>query len=279
MTGSATRRWMAAMAGAVVLIALGFSPSARAAGWLAPADVSTPQSSGSSSCGFLAGQPGVAAVDVAVNDRGDAVAVWTRRDGTTRTVQAAVRAAGGTFGAPQTIGIALPCYFLGILGSAPKVGIDAEGNAVAVWAKPLAATNVIQGAVRLAGAAFGPSADLSDPSRSANTDPDVAVSANGAAVAVWTWNDGAHTVIQSAARPRGGSFPRGQRRDAFEQRAERDGGPRRHQRPRGRRRRLDAIQWNQRHRAGTSATRGRGLRSGGRSLVDGRLRRDAGRRG
>src|SRR6476661_8167659 len=108
MTGSATRRWMAAMAGAVVLIALGFSPSARAAGWLAPADVSTPQSSGSSSCGFLAGQPGVAAVDVAVNDRGDAVAVWTRRDGTTQTVQAAVRAAGGTFGAPQTIGITLP---------------------------------------------------------------------------------------------------------------------------------------------------------------------------
>jgi PKD repeat protein len=207
MSNSATRRWIATLGGSILLGLCG-SPSADAASWLTPRDVSDPQAPGAGvACGLFAGQPAIAAVDVAVNARGDAVAVWTQKQGTTQTVQAAVRPPGGNFSAPQAIGVTLPCFFLGILGPSPKVGIDAQGNAIAVWAKPLAASNVIQAAVRPAGGTFGPANDISDPSRTANTDPDIAMSATGSAVAVWSWNDGSKTVIQVATRPAGGSFP------------------------------------------------------------------------
>jgi hypothetical protein len=33
------------------------------------------------------------------------------------------------------------------------------------------------------------------------------MSANGTAVAVWTWNNGTHTIVQDAVRPPGGAFP------------------------------------------------------------------------
>ncbi len=183
----------------------GCASQARAAAWLSPVDVSLPQPS--SGCGLLSSQPGAASVEVAVDGRGDTIAVWTERDGAAQAVRVAVRLPGRSFGPPQTLGTTLPCYFLGILGAAPKVAAGANGDAVVVWAHPLASTTVIQASLRTGGDAFGDAVDLSDASRTAGSDPDVAIGADGTAMAVWRWDDGAHTVIQAATRAPGGAFP------------------------------------------------------------------------
>lgn len=191
----------------VIAVTGAWSADAQAAGWLSPVGVSAPQTSGPASCGFLSGQPGIASVDVAVTPAGETVATWTRANGGTQEVQAAVRPPGGAFGPAQTLGTTQPCYFIGILGAQPKVAVDPKGNAVVVWAHPLATTSVIQAAVRPAGGSFGPPADLSDASRNAQSDPDVTISADGTIVAVWTWNNGSKNVIQTSTRAPGGAFP------------------------------------------------------------------------
>lgn len=69
---------------------------------------------------------------LAVNTKGDAVAVWLSRhdlwgSGTFDDAQGAVRPAGATWQAPVTLSPA------GAKADEPQVGIDASGDAVAVW--------------------------------------------------------------------------------------------------------------------------------------------------
>jgi len=209
--GTAARRlvlWMAATLAALVTSGA-LAAHAQAAGWLAPVDVSAKVSGGQMDCGLysLSAQPGVAGVDVAVAPSGETVVVWTRANGANQLVQAAIRPPGGSFGSPQTLGTTSPCYFFGLLGSQPKVAVSPRGEAVVVWGHPLTSSLAIQAAVRPPGASFGPAITLSDASRTAQNDPDVAISDNGTIVAVWTWNNGTRNVIQAATRPPGGSFP------------------------------------------------------------------------
>jgi hypothetical protein len=90
--------------------------AARPAGgvWQAPVNLSA--------AGQNAGNP-----QVAVDARGDAVAVWTSSNGTNDIVQAAVRPAGGAWQAPADLSPA------GQDARSPRVAMDARGNAVAVW--------------------------------------------------------------------------------------------------------------------------------------------------
>jgi hypothetical protein len=73
----------------------------------------------------------VGTIVVAVSPGGDAIAVWVRLaftdSGRLDVVQASVRPAGGRFGAARDI--SQP----GVLGGSPQVGMDARGNAVAIW--------------------------------------------------------------------------------------------------------------------------------------------------
>jgi len=201
---TARRRALLASALALALSA-GFSAHAHAATWLEPMNVSGAHTS--AGCSFLEPQPGVASVQVAVDGRGDTIVVWTQRVGTEQHVRAAIRPAGGTFGPAQMLGETFPCYLLSFIGAAPALAAGANGDAVVVWAHPLAATTVIQASVRRAGGAFGPAVTLSDGGRTAGRDPDVAIAADGSATAVWSWHDGANTVIQAARRAPGGAFP------------------------------------------------------------------------
>ena len=82
--------------------------------WLAPQDLSA--------AGQHAYDP-----QVAVDGRGNAIAVWQRFDGTNTIVQAAVRAARASFGAPQDLSTA------GQTAYDPQVAVDGRGNAIAVW--------------------------------------------------------------------------------------------------------------------------------------------------
>jgi hypothetical protein len=188
-----------------LILAAALACEARAAAWLPAVDVSAPERG--VGCGLLCVQPGNGGVDVATDPQGNTIATWTHRSGTSQIVQAAVRPPGGSFGSPQDLGTVEPESVLGILAPTPDVAVDAHGNAVVVWGHPLAAGHVIQAAVRPAGGRFGAPIDLSDGSRDAVADPRVGISADGTATAVWTWNNGTHTVIQAATRPPGGAFP------------------------------------------------------------------------
>lgn len=197
---------------ALLAVALAFGlvavPGARAAAVLPAVDVSLPATApGGASCGFLTGQPGVAGVDVATNARGDTIAAWTRHNATNvQEVQAAFRPAGGSFGAPEVIGTTDQCYFLGFIGPQADAAIDGAGNAVVVWPAVDPTNETVMEASRPAGGSFTAAQALSDASQPAGTDPHVAMSDTGTAVAVWSHSNGAHTLIQASVKPPGGTF-------------------------------------------------------------------------
>ena len=154
-----------------------------------------------SSAGEDASQP-----KIDLDGNGDAVAVWTRFDGTHARVEAAVRLAGGSFGAPQLVSPA------GQSADQPDVSVDSSGKAVAVWISYDAGTTGtgrIQAAVRPAGGSFGAALAISDAGAVTDT-PQVesgpALDSN--AVAIWSRFDGSHLRVQSSRRRDVTGFPR-----------------------------------------------------------------------
>ena len=135
---------------------------------------------------------------VTFGERDEAVAVWSRFDGSNDRVQAAVRAPGGSFGAAETVSPA------GVDAFEPRVAAGA--SAVVVWTRPDDTNLRAQAAFRSAGSGFGPAQDLSDPGRDA-FEPQVALDERGDALVAWTRNETAGLPrIQFSHRPRAGSF-------------------------------------------------------------------------
>jgi hypothetical protein len=64
---------------------------------------------------------------VAIDQTGDAVAIWIRSSSGHDRVQAATRPPGGSFGAPESLS------YWNLDASQPRVAIDQSGNAVAIW--------------------------------------------------------------------------------------------------------------------------------------------------
>jgi len=176
-----------ALAAAVCALA-GFAaaPADAAPRWLAPIDLSA--------AGRDAEDP-----QVAVDPAGDAVAVWTRFDGAHTIVQAAVRQAGGSWVPSGSLSVA------GRDAEEPEVGMDAAGNAIAVWRRHDGSKYIVQSATRPAGGGWQAPVDLSAAGETAK-EPALAMNAAGDAVAVWTRFDGLDFVVQAAARPAGGGW-------------------------------------------------------------------------
>src|SRR5205085_978009 len=86
--------------------------------------------------------------EVAVDGQDNAIAVWRRFDGTNFIVQAAARAAGGSFGAPQDLSAA------GQKAGFPEVAVDGQGNAIAVWSRFDGTNFIVLPAVRAAAGSF-----------------------------------------------------------------------------------------------------------------------------
>jgi hypothetical protein len=137
--------------------------------------------------------------NVAVDRAGNAVAVWARSDGQRSRIQVSVRAAGGAFGSPQTLSAS------GAHAFEPRVAMAPGGTAVVVWYRAEGIYNRIQAAVRPPGGAFGPVQTLSGAGQGA-FDPQVAMDANGGAVAVWRRSDGVRFRIETATAPPAGPF-------------------------------------------------------------------------
>lgn len=144
--------------------------------------------------------------DIDVDPSGNAVAVWTRSDGTHLRVEAAGRPAGGSFGSVQVVSAA------GQNTDQPRVSVDDAGKAVAVWIRydvGSSGNGVIQSAVRPAGGSFGSAQTISDQGQ-ITIDPQVdsgpATDAN--AVLIWSRSDGSALRVQSARRRDVTGFPR-----------------------------------------------------------------------
>jgi PKD domain len=145
---------------------------------------------------------------VAVDARGDSVAVWQRTDAmtaNTNDVQAAVRQAGGNWQAtPTTLA---SCFFF---PTTPEIAVDPSGDAVAVWECASSSTGdrVIEAAT-----ATGPALQWSKPVQLSNSfdinveDPQVAIDASGDATVIWvTLGSGATSFVQVVQRPAGGAW-------------------------------------------------------------------------
>lgn len=131
---------------------------------------------------------------VAVGPDGSATAVWLRWTAmNVNVVQAAVHAPGaGSF------------TLLGDLSSptgrvtSTQIVVAADGTATAVW-DTIAPSRVIEAAVRPPGpTSFSSSGALSAVSTAGADQVQVAVAPDGAATAVWAFNDGVDTLVQSA---------------------------------------------------------------------------------
>jgi hypothetical protein len=133
---------------------------------------------------------------VAANASGDAVAVWSQHDGTAQRIYARRHTAGVGWGSVERIDA-------GTLGAGvAQVAIDDSGNAMAVWQQDgLDTTRRIYANRYTAGTGWG-SPQLIGSSAEVNEDyAQVAISANGDAIAVWQQVD-RMTGLQSIAANR-----------------------------------------------------------------------------
>jgi hypothetical protein len=136
---------------------------------------------------------------LAADERGDAILAWIRNNGSDDIVQASFRAAGGQFGAPVNLSAE------GGNALAPKVAIDAAGDATVVWERNNGAEEVVEEATRPAATRhFTAPAPLSS-STGNPVEPAVAMNAEGDTAVTWV-HIGAGKQIQLAARPAGGTF-------------------------------------------------------------------------
>jgi hypothetical protein len=136
---------------------------------------------------------------IALDDAGDAVAVWAQRPAATFEVRAEVRPARlGYWGVADLLS-------RGEVGGGPSLAVTGSGEALAVWIEngvvEAAAANVADGT-------WSQPLRLSSASGEAGGDPVVAVNRRGDAVVLWQWRDRPRdpSVVQAAFRPAGGSW-------------------------------------------------------------------------
>ncbi len=116
---------------------------------------------------------------VAVDPNGNAVAVWSQSDGTRSDIWANRFTPSGGWGAAELIEENTSNT------AQPQVAVDPNGNAVVVWAQEDGPVNIWANRFTPAGG-WGAPELIEDNAASALFDPQVAVDADGNAVAVWT---------------------------------------------------------------------------------------------
>ena len=140
--------------------------------WSAPAQIARP---GFQSVGY---RP-----DVAVAANGDAVATWWEQ-GTTGTVRAASRPAGGAWSAPVALGN----------GSSSHVAIGGDGAATVVWT-PTGATGGVSASTLVPGGSWSSAATVSADGGL----PQLAADGQGNVTTIWRGPSGASTDVVRAA--------------------------------------------------------------------------------
>ncbi|MFI4993423.1 MAG: choice-of-anchor Q domain-containing protein [Solirubrobacterales bacterium] len=164
-----------------------------------PADGSWGSPVSLSEAGENASEPRLAA-----GAAGDAIAVWTRYDGSDNLVQAAVKPAGEPWAKPATVSE------MGQEASQPAVAMEAAGDATAVWTRYNGlkenggSKHDVQTASKPAGKAWEAPARLSEEAGEEGLEPEVAMDGSGEATAIWKrFIYGCCRLIEAAAKPVG----------------------------------------------------------------------------
>jgi hypothetical protein len=134
---------------------------------------------------------------LAVNDSGAAGVVWIVVGGDLKNViRARYRPAAGSFAPAQDLSAA------GQDASFPDVELDTTGRGTFIWTRSDGTDTIVQSrSVSAAGAYGGTDTEVSEPGASASF-PQVALSADNTAVAIWVRN----SAVEYAVRPSGGFF-------------------------------------------------------------------------
>ncbi len=159
-------------------------------GWSTPVYVSKPSTPGQDA----------ASPQVAVDQTGNATAVWSRYDGTDSRVQTSFRVANGTWATPENRSTA------GAGGYDPKVAVDASGNATVIWYLHPSGVgfDTIQVSQRSSGV-WSSTLDLSPADGPAYLQQ-VAVDPAGRATVVWQIDNGTNRIIQARHQTSGGAW-------------------------------------------------------------------------
>jgi hypothetical protein len=132
--------------------------------------------------------------DVAVDDDGNAVAIWLQGAAGSEDVYVAhYDATGSAWGSDANIeSSAEPT-------TRPRVGIDDDGNAIAAWRQADGAGNIdyVAAVYDAVGTSWGPPAPLNSADSTVRS-PRVAMAGNGTAIAVWRQDDGVADSTWSA---------------------------------------------------------------------------------
>jgi hypothetical protein len=127
---------------------------------------------------------------LAVDARGDAVAVWAQKSGRNWVVHAAKRRSGKAWEVP--VMLSSP----GRDAVAPDVALDPRGNAVAVWVRSNGTNTIVQSSYRpLGDSSWSRARTISEPEGDA-VSPAVAVDASGNGTLVWSRFDGTGFAAQ-----------------------------------------------------------------------------------
>lgn len=119
---------------------------------------------------------------VAVDARGNAIAVWSQADGALLYNIWTSRFSAGTWSAPQLLEADAGNAF------APRIGLDATGNAIAVWSQHDGAQMRIRASHQVAGVWQTPS--TIDGGTGPAYQPKIAVFPGGTAIAAWVQTSG-----------------------------------------------------------------------------------------
>ena len=132
---------------------------------------------------------------IAVNSRGDAVAVWASVDASGWSVFASSRSAGGSWQTP----VRLEDPQAGT--AAPDVVLDSAGRAVAVWAATAGAGWRVRATARGANGAWDAATYISGPDTTGSIAPKLALEKNDDVTAVWSRDLGTRVVLETGVRP------------------------------------------------------------------------------
>ncbi len=149
--------------------------------WQAPVNISTP--------GADSIEP-----EVAVGVEGDAVTAWANKEGAHYAVQAATRTtSNGAWQAPVSLSAA------GLEAGPPQLGIG-DGKAIVVWERSAGSYSVVESTARLLTSSEWKTPVFLSLAGVNSANPQVAVSADGKAVAIWQGYDGSNFTAEASIR-------------------------------------------------------------------------------
>jgi len=130
---------------------------------------------------------------LAMDDSGNAFAVWTQAVSGRNNVYANRLPGSGSWGTPVELDTNVNDN-----SDDPRIAVDAQGTAIAVWDQYQAVGHTGVYSSRLvAGGAWSPAESMESQVASDAGRPDVGVDANGNAVAVWVQSDGSTYEVMS----------------------------------------------------------------------------------